>query len=272
MVEEQRRHIISCSFGKDSIAAAIISKEMKLKNVSALYCRVMFDDRYSIELPEQEEFIFEKAIPTLKNVYGIETEIITPKETVVDRFYRERKKGKYIGEIYGWPGFRGCWVSKNIKLREINEWKKNNRDIVEVVGIAADENDRQERDTVQGKRLILCENGITEKKALIICKNAGLLSPIYSIKRQRTGCWFCPCQRTDQLKELREKYPDLWDKMLQLDRDSPFSFKPKMTVKKYEEMFKLQDEEEKFWDMLSEGRDNRRGRHQGQKGQDHKII
>ena len=248
---KQKRNVVSCSFGKDSLAAVIVASQCGIENISALYCRVMFDEKLSVEMPEHEEFIFERAIPILKKEYGIETEIITPAQTVVERFYRERRRGKNIGKIYGWPTFRGCWISGNIKLPEIRRWKKENPDIVEIVGIAADEGERTKRKTVEGKRLILCEQGITEEEAAKICYKAGLISPIYSLERQRSGCWFCPCQRTSQLKELRERHPELWKRMLELDKYSPFSFKPKGSVQKYELRFQKEDIKANFWKEIT---------------------
>lgn len=246
----QMRNIVSCSFGKDSIAAALVAKSSGI-DVSAVYCHVLFAPGISSEMPEQEDFVFNHAIPKLEAEYGIKTEVIVPSETVVDWFYRKRTRGKNVGKIYGWPCLRGCYVSSNIKLAAIRKWRKAQGEFTEILGIACDEVDRIEKDIMKGKRLILCENGITERDAALLCKKADLLSPLYSFDRQRSGCWFCPLQRTSQLKELRKNYPDLWKMMLDMDKDSPFSFKPKGSVQKYEQKFSIEDAERSFWTNLT---------------------
>lgn len=240
------RNIVSCSFGKDSLAAAVVAREQGLE-VSAVYCHVLFSEGLSAEMPEHVQFIFQEAIPKLERVYGIQTEVITAETTVLEYFYRTRKRGKNAGKIYGWPCFSGCWVSSNIKLPALRKWRKAQGPYVEILGICADETDRTDRDIMTGKRLILAELGITERRAAEICKEAGLLSPLYSMARQRSGCWFCPCQRTGQMHSLRAEHPDLWAIMRELDRDSPFSFKPKGTVEQYEARFAREDADREFW-------------------------
>ena len=51
--------VASCSFGKDSLAAIIVAEQHGLHIDRAVYCRIMFDDTTSAELPEHEEFIHE---------------------------------------------------------------------------------------------------------------------------------------------------------------------------------------------------------------------
>lgn len=66
------KKIASCSFGKDSLAAIIVSEENGVHVDEALYCRIMFNDKISAELPEHEEFIHETAIPLLESRYGMQ--------------------------------------------------------------------------------------------------------------------------------------------------------------------------------------------------------
>ena len=75
------KKIASCSFGKDSLAAIIVSEENGIHIDKAVYCRIMFDNSISAEPPEHEAFIHEVAIPTLEKRYGIKTTIVQAKET-----------------------------------------------------------------------------------------------------------------------------------------------------------------------------------------------
>lgn len=123
------KKVASCSFGKDSLAAIIVSEEHGVHIDEAIYCRIMFDDQISAELPEHEEFIHEVAIPTLEKRYGIKTTIVQAEETYCSRFFTRYQKGGKIGQIYGFPMRRGAWCNSHLKIRPIGKWKKTGRRI-----------------------------------------------------------------------------------------------------------------------------------------------
>ena len=242
--------IASCSFGKDSLAAIIVSEENGIHIDEAVYCRIMFDNEISAEPPEHEAFIHEVAIPKLEKDYGIKTTIVQAKETYCERFFAVYQRGGKLGQIYGFPMRRGAWCNSHLKLRPIADWKRNAGDYITVVGIAADETERIERKTVQGKLLPLVEHGINEARAFDICKKAGLLSPAYSKGRTRLGCWFCHNQRIAELRRLRKEHPELWDKLLQLDKVSPCRFTQRATVSDFEERFSQEDRQITLFDYF----------------------
>ena len=104
-----------------------------------------------------------------------------------------------------------------------------------------------ERKTVAGKILPLVECGITEAQAFDVCRSRGLLSPGYNGGRARLGCWFCHNQRVGELKRLYYDYPELWDKLAKLDRDSPVTFKPGKTLADFGRRFSLEGMQEKLF-------------------------
>lgn len=106
---------------------------------------------------------------------------------------------------------------------------------------------RIERKTVAGKILPLVECGITEAQAFDVCRSRGLLSPGYNGGRERLGCWFCHNQRVGELKRLYYDYPELWDKLAKLDRDSPVTFKPGKTLADFGRRFSLEGMQEKLF-------------------------
>lgn len=57
------KHILSCSFGKDSIATALLALQHGEPLDELVYCEVMFSEEISGELPEHNRFIHETAIP-----------------------------------------------------------------------------------------------------------------------------------------------------------------------------------------------------------------
>mgnify|MGYP001032256997 FL=1 len=236
------KYLASCSFGKDSIAAIITHLEHGGRVDEAVYCRIMFNDEISAELPEHEEWIYEKAIPKLKEDWGIETTVIYADKTYTDYFYRKYEKGQRTGEIYGFPMLAGVWCNSRLKVKPFNQYKNIVGECKEIIGIAADEPNR-----MKSKRnrpdvvLPLVEHGITQKQSFEIAERAGLLSLSYNNGRTRLGCWFCHNQRIKELRRLRKEYPCLWEIMLQLDKDSPVKFTPRTTVHDFEERFAIED-------------------------------
>lgn len=134
--------------------------------------------------------------------------------------------------------------------------KKN---IVQYLGIAADEPERIERNTKPGYKLPLVEAGWDEAYCRKWCEENDLLSPIYTTAT-RGGCWFCHNQGVGQLRLLRKNYPEYWQMMLKWDLDSPVSFKPDgHTVHDFDKRFELEDlgfiyvDDKQFrWSMLEE--------------------
>lgn len=129
--------------------------------------------------------------------------------------------------------------------------------IVQYLGIAADEPERIQRHDKPGFKMPLVEIGWTEADCRKWCEERGLLSPIYTTAT-RGGCWFCHNQGIDQLRLLRKTYPDLWKLLLKWDRDSPVTFKADgHTVRDYDLRFQAEDLElvptdRKFrWKMLT---------------------
>jgi 3'-phosphoadenosine 5'-phosphosulfate sulfotransferase (PAPS reductase)/FAD synthetase len=237
------KHIASCSFGKDSIAAIITRLEHGEPVDLAVYCRIMFNATISAELPAHEEWIHSYAIPELKSRYGIETAVVQPKKTYCEQFYTKYKKGNWAGKIYGWPILRWAWCSSMLKLAALRTYQKQLGEYAEIVGIAADEIKRIPRALKKGQILPLVDYGITEAEAFKICQREGLLSPAYTKATRRLGCWFCHNQRIGELRHLRHAYPDLWELLLTLDNDSELKFKPDWTVKQLDQRFTEEDKQ-----------------------------
>ena len=129
--------------------------------------------------------------------------------------------------------------------------------IVQYLGIAADEPERIKKHDKPGFKMPLVEIGWDEAYCRQWCEERDLLSPIYTTAT-RGGCWFCHNQGVDQLRLLRKNYPDLWQLLLKWDKDSPTTFKADgHTVHDYELRFQAEDlglvpTDRKFrWKMLT---------------------
>lgn len=115
------------------------------------------------------------------------------------------------------------------------------KNIVQYIGIAADEPDRIRRHTKPGYLMPLVEIGWDEAYCRQWCEENDLLSPIYT-DAQRGGCWFCHNQSVDQLRKLRKNYPEYWAILMKWDLDSPVTFKPGgITVHDFDKRFAAED-------------------------------
>ena len=114
--------------------------------------------------------------------------------------------------------------------------------LVQYLGIAIDEPKRLERLDGVNKISPLAAVGWTEADCREWCEKNNLLSPIYTTST-RGGCWFCHNQGLDQLRLLKNNYPELWELLLKWDLDSPVAFRSDgRTVHDLDLRFQLEDE------------------------------
>ena len=130
-------------------------------------------------------------------------------------------------------------------IENINKFSKSSEsEVVQYLGIATDEPKRIERHKdKKGIVLPLVDIGWTEADAKQWCIDNDLLSPIYTDKCLRGGCWFCHNQGVDQLRQLRHNYPEYWDLLMKWDLDSPTTFHADgHTIHDFDRRFKAEDE------------------------------
>ena len=208
------RYLASCSFGKDSLAAILLAKKHGEPLDEAVYCEVMFDKTISGEVPEHRDFIYTKGIPALERM-GIKVTVLRGKKTYVDLFTGRITRGPKKGMLRSFPVCGKCYVQRDCKLRPILRYQKTlPPDTVQYIGIAKDEQERLLR--LEGRQVSLLEKYYcTEQDAKELCRQAGLLSPIYQFTN-RGGCWFCPNAKRKELRHLYDHHPELWARMLEL--------------------------------------------------------
>ena len=208
------RYLASCSFGKDSLAAILLAKKHGEPLDEAVYCEVKFDKPISGEVPEHRDFIYTKGIPALERM-GIKVTVLRGKKTYVDLFTGRITRGPKKGMLRSFPVCGKCYVQRDCKLRPILRYQKTlPPDTVQYIGIAKDEQERLLR--LEGRQVSLLEKyNCTEQDAKELCRQAGLLSPIYQFTN-RGGCWFCPNAKRKELRHLYDHHPELWARMLEL--------------------------------------------------------
>lgn len=248
-----KKHIASCSFGKDSLASVIIAIKNKEPLDEVVYCDVMFDKKTSGEIPEHKEFIEQKAIPFLQRE-GINVITLKSEKTYLDYFFGIVSRGKNKGKLHGFPICGKCAICRDCKLPPILKYQRSLPEgTVQYIGIAKDEQDRLLR--LKNNRVsLLAKYGITEAEAWEICKKYGLLSPIYEFTN-RNGCFFCMNAKQKELRHLYDFHPDLWGRLLDLqtvpNKCSEY-FNRRGTFADIDRAFRLDDMQINIFDLLEE--------------------
>ncbi len=208
------KHIICSSFGKDSNATALLALQHGEPLDEIIYTEVMFSKEISGELPEHARFIYETAIPYFEK-RGIPTRVLHAEKTYLDCFYHVVSRGNAQGKLAAFPLAGRCAIQRDCKVPPLEAYKRGlPPGTVSYLGIAADEPIRLERlkpDQVS----LMAKYGVTEQDAFAMCRQEGLLSPLYEYSH-RGGCWFCPNASMTELRHLYHAHPDLWQLMLEL--------------------------------------------------------
>lgn len=224
--------LVSYSGGKNSTAMLL-----KMKELNIPIDGIVFADT-GAELPETYEFI-------LKVEDRVKQKIDVARHQLdwFDWFYRKFEKGNHIGEIHGFPrvfsfrGKGGGWCTRSLKISPLAKYAQGR---TMAVGMAADE---YHRTFAQSKRYSkvypLCEWMMTSLDCYNLCVKYDLLNPIYHTFG-RSGCWTCPNQGIKQLRLLYARYPHLWQRLLQLENDSPFSFRTEFNLSNLNTRFLLE--------------------------------
>ena len=214
----------------------------------AVYCEVMFDKTISGEVPEHRDFIYHTAIPKLERM-GVKVRVLCAEKTYVDLFAGTVTRGPKKGMLRAFPICGKCYVQRDCKIKPICRYQKSlPADTVQYIGIAKDEQERLLR--LEGRQVSLLEKyNCTEQDAKELCRQAGLLSPIYQFTN-RGGCWFCPNARRRELRHLYDHHPDLWARMLELQAlpgKVTEKFNRTTTFSEIDAGFRREDEQLSLW-------------------------
>lgn len=189
----KNEYFVSCSFGADSTATAILAIE-KGEPLSALvYCEIMFDKEKSAEVPEHRDFIYNTAIPYFEQ-RGVKTIVLRAEKTAREWMEARVTKGPRKGKKHGFPlsGKKGwCSIKRDCKLPPLNKFQKEHPGAVYYEGICIDEKSRIKEEKLAQGRYLLVKYGYTQEMARNLCKERGLLSPIYEFTK-RGGVFFLP--------------------------------------------------------------------------------
>ncbi len=239
-------HVVSFSGGKDSTAMLLKMIEKGMQIDCILFCDT------GLEFPAMYEHIAEveryigREITKIKYKDGFEYLMF---EKPIKRGANSSVVKKYGPHLngYGWAGPRMRWCTQRLKdtpreqfLRGI----KANYNVIEYIGLAADEGYRLQRKANQRPNHVhpLVAWGMTEEDCLKYCYDKGFTwSGLYE-HFHRVSCWCCPLQSLDELRQLYRFYPELWAQLKEWDNKTWRTFKDRYSVAQLESRFDLEEE------------------------------
>ncbi len=239
-------NMVSFSGGKDSTAMLLRMLEEGIPVDIILFCDT------GLEFPQLYDHIRK-----IEQNIGRQITVVKCKEDFEYLFAEKpikRKKKTRNAERYGlerngysWAGPKMRWCTQVLKdsprERFLRDLKKD-YDIVEFVGLAADERYRLQRKCNQRPsiRLPLVEWGMTEADCLKYCYDRGYDWGGLYTKMNRVSCWCCPLQSLDELRVLYREFPDLWSRLRCWDEMTWRPFRADYSVKELEQRFDFEDE------------------------------
>lgn len=250
-MEKLQYHVASFSGGKDSTAMVLHMIERGDHLDEVMFCDTTMEFPGMIRHVEKVKKVVEAA--------GIKfTELRSERDfeyylTAIDVPNRKPTSNHFGVPGYGWPSFKIRWCTRYLKLDLIKRHLEDLREryeVIQYIGIAADEDYRLERENNQdpNHRHPLREWGWVEDKALQYCYDRGYdWEGLYELfrnektGRSRVSCWCCPLQDYDGLRKLRVHFPDLWARLQELDRKQWQNFAHGYSVADFERRFALED-------------------------------
>ncbi len=191
---QEYRHVLGISGGKDSAALAIYIK-----------------DRYP-EIHEKIEYFFSDTGAELKEVY----EFLDKLEAYLGKEVIRLSSGKSFEH---WlkvhheylPSPQQRWCTRTMKIEPFERFVGNDP-VISYVGIRADENREgylSSKETIKAVFPFIEDGIVKEDVFSILTKSVGI--PEYYKWRSRSGCYFCFFQRQDEWLGLKRNHPALFE-------------------------------------------------------------
>lgn len=229
-------HVVSFSGGKDSTAMLLHMLElgMPIDDIIFVDTSIEFPKMYE-HINKVEQYIGRK-ITRLKAEYDFEYYLLEAPPMGIKAKQRALEKNcSGIGFPMGLTRWCTFTLKTNIVRKYFNQFR--DRNIIQYVGIAYDEPKR-----IKDKTYPLVEWKWTEKDCLDYCYNKGFdFGGLYNYF-DRVSCWCCYMQSLQDLRMLREHFPDLWNKLKDWENKSWNNFRHDYTIPQLEIRFDLEKE------------------------------
>ena len=209
----ETKYVASVSFGKDSLAMLllILEKGLPLHEVVFYDTGMEFQAIYSIR---------DRILPILEE-HGVKyTELHPPRPFLFDMLEKpvnSKKNGLHYG--YSWCGGCARWGTATKTAALDSHARKAGKNVVQYVGIAADEPKRLRR-LEENKVAPLADWGITEADALRLCYERGYFWEengfrLYDIL-DRVSCWCCANKNLKELRNIYTHLPEYWNRLKEI--------------------------------------------------------
>lgn len=209
---EKEYSVWSCGGGVDSVAMAVLIYQGELPKPDYA---IMTDNGYDASYTW--DYVNQILKPKLSEV-GVELHIIQSQDYVDTSIV---KNGQVVLPAYSWQDGKpvrfntkcsGAW-----KLTPVKRWLKDQgvKRCINWVGIAADEGQRVKQSRLQwiSFKYPLFERNLSRRDCKRLIRAAGWPIPL------RSSCVMCP-QRTDnQWLDMRDDYPDDWNKAIEIEKE-----------------------------------------------------
>lgn len=212
-----RYFIAYCSHGKDiwAMVCELIRRRMPLNEVVFYDTGAEFRAIYAAR---------DRLLPIL-DAYGVKYTELHPERgffyDMLEKPVYSKKNGHHCG--YGWCGGVTRWgtAAKTSAMdKYVARLRADGKEVVQYVGIAADEKGRIDRNLAKGKHLPLVEWGWTERDCLEYCYSQGVTWEESGIRLydilDRVSCWCCANKNIGELRNIRKYLPEYWEEMKRL--------------------------------------------------------
>ena len=227
-------HVVSFSGGKDSTAMLLRMLELGMPVDEIIFCDT------SVEFPQMYEHI-----DKVEQYIGRKITRLKAEHDYPYMMLAHRKKNGIQG--YSFPDFRSRWCTAYFKRDMIKRYLKNTANVIQYIGIAADEPKR-----IKDRCYPLADWGWTEADCLKYCYDKGFdWGGLYELFH-RVSCWCCPLKSLGELRQIRQNFPDLWATLLDWQYKTWRKFRADYSVDELEERFAKEDEYEKMQTALFE--------------------
>lgn len=213
------KQVVSLSGGRDSTAMLLMMMEKGEQIDDILF----FD--WGMEFPQLYEHL-----DKLESYIGREITRVYPlKPWEYYMFDHVKTKGKNKGKVgYGWPSLMFRWCTG----RKLDALNKHEHGATVCIGYAYHERFSRAKHR-DGKRYPLLEWGVTSQEALRYCEAQGFdFGGLYKLFN-RVSCWCCPLKGEKEVEALREYFPDLWARMLDMGSRCEFPLPDGFALSKY---------------------------------------
>ncbi len=231
------KHIVSWSGGKDStfMLHEMLERGMHIDEVVCCDTTIEFPEMY-----EHQQSVVEAIHYRYPDI--VFTFLKPENDFEYYMFEYSKKRGSNAGKCgLGWANPNYIWCRKYLKLSVIDNYlinKYGRGNYITYIGIAYDEYDRYDFDFITGlKSYPLIEWKIPELECLHGCWDIGYTFGGLYDKFFRVSCWCCPLQSIKDLYMLYTYYPELWNKLRELDDKQSYRFRKDYSLQELEIMF-----------------------------------